>query len=75
MNVTKLLTIPEFARATGLNYWLAWQLVRRGNIPSVAVGTRRRIDVRWIEQWLATGGYHAQLTDGPQRHGKPTQAV
>jgi predicted DNA-binding transcriptional regulator AlpA len=54
---TELLTIPQFARATGLKYWLAWQLVRRGSIPSVLVGNRRRIDVRWVEQWLATGGY------------------
>jgi excisionase family DNA binding protein len=57
MDVTHLLTIAQFARATGLKYWLAWQLVKRRAIPSVIVGTRRRIDARWIQQWLETGGY------------------
>ena len=47
--MTKLITIPKFAAATGC---------RTGSvIPSVAVGRRRRIDVRWVEQWLASGGY------------------
>lgn len=59
---TKLLTIPQFARATGLTYSLSWQLVRQGRIPSVMVGTRRRIDARWIDQWLATGGYKPRET-------------
>ena len=57
MEVTMLITIPAFARATGLNYWLAWRLVQRGAIPSVMVGSRRRIDVRWVEQWLSAGGF------------------
>jgi len=59
MNVTtKLLTIPRSARAMGLNHWLAWHLVNWCSIPSVVVGTRRRIDAGWIEQWLAAGGYY-----------------
>jgi excisionase family DNA binding protein len=57
MEVTQLLTISQFARVTGLNYWLARQLVKRGKIPSVLVGNRRRIDARWMHQWLASGGY------------------
>ena len=55
--MTKLITIPKFAQATGLPYRLCLHLVGTGQIPSVAVGRRRRIDVRWVEQWLASGGY------------------
>jgi excisionase family DNA binding protein len=55
--MTKLITIPKFAQATGLPYRLCLQLVGTGRIPSVPVGSRRRIDVRWVEQWLAAGGY------------------
>ena len=55
--MTKLITIPKFAKATGLPYRLCLQLVGVGDIPSVPVGRRRRIDTRWIEQWLAVGGY------------------
>jgi hypothetical protein len=58
--MTKLITIPKFAEATGLPYRLCLHLVATSQIPSVAVGRcRRRIDVRWVEQWLATGGYRA----------------
>lgn len=61
--MTKLLTIPKFAEATGLSYRLCLQLVDAGDVPSVRVGRRRRIDVRWIEQWLAAGGYRP-LSEG-----------
>jgi excisionase family DNA binding protein len=61
--MTKLLTIPKFAEATGLSYRLCLQLVQTGEIPSVPVGSRRRIDVRWVEQWLATGGYSPLPTE------------
>ena len=56
--MTKLITIPKFARATGLPYRLCLQLVGTRQIPSVPVGSRRRINVRWVEQWLSAGGYH-----------------
>ena len=56
-NTTKLITIPKFAKATGLKYRLCLQLVESGRIPSIPVGGRRRIDTRWVEQWLAVGGY------------------
>ena len=55
--MTKLLTIPKFAQATGLTYRLCLHLVQTGKIPSVLVGSRRVIDLRWVEQWLAVGGY------------------
>lgn len=69
--MTKLITIPKFAEATGLPYRLCLHLVGAGQIPSVAVGRRRRIDVRWVEQWLATGGYRPFVStpniDEPRR--------
>ena len=43
--------------ATPDRYRLCLHLVGTGQIPSVAVGRRHRIDVRWVEQWLASGGY------------------
>ena len=55
--MTKLITIPKFAATTGLPYRLCLHLIGTGQIPSVAVGRRHRIDVRCVEQWLATGGY------------------
>jgi excisionase family DNA binding protein len=62
--MTKLLTIPKFARETGLPYRLCLQLVQSGDIPSVPVGSRRRIDVRWVEQWLSAGGYRPEVAVG-----------
>ena len=41
--MTKLITIPKFAQATGLPYRLCLHLVGTGQIPSVPVGRRRRI--------------------------------
>ena len=66
--MTKLITIPKFAEATGLPYRLCLHLVGTGQIPSVAVGRRRRIDVRWVEQWLATGGYRSPGQASPTQH-------
>ncbi len=61
--MTKLITIPRFAEATGLSYRLCLRLVDTGQIPSVTVGPRRRIDTRWIYQWLGSGGYRPDGTD------------
>ena len=55
--MTKLITIPKFAGLTGLSYRLCLHLVETGQIPSLPVGRRRRIDIRWVDQWLAGGGY------------------
>jgi excisionase family DNA binding protein len=70
--MTKLITIPKFAEETGLPYRLCLHLVGTGQIPSVAVGRRRRIDVRWVEQWLATGGYRSSEPDSPTQHREVT---
>lgn len=58
--MTKLITIPKFAETTGLSYRLCLQLIGTGQIPSILVGRRRRIDLRWVEQWLTEGGYRSQ---------------
>jgi excisionase family DNA binding protein len=55
--MTKLITISKFAKVTGLSYRLCLHLISTGQIPSILVGRRRRIDVRWVDQWLASGGY------------------
>jgi hypothetical protein len=55
--MTQLITIPKFAETPGLPYRLCLHLVGAHQIPSVPVGRRRRIDVRWVDQWLAAGGY------------------
>jgi hypothetical protein len=68
--MTKLITIPKFAHATGLPYRLCLQLVGTGQIPSVPVGHRRRIDVRWVEQWLTSGGYRSPGQDALRQHGE-----
>jgi len=65
--MTKLITIPESAEATGLPYRLCLHLVGTAQIPSVAVGRRRRIDVRWVDQWLAGGGYRPSLVNDESR--------
>jgi excisionase family DNA binding protein len=73
MTVTKLLSVPEFARATGLGYQLARKLVLSGEIPSIKVGARRRVDIRWVHHWLsqATPGVPV---DGAQRVERGTNA-
>jgi hypothetical protein len=58
--MTKLITIPRFAKLTGLPYRLCLHLVDTAQIPSVPVGPRRRLDMRWVDQWLAGGGYRPE---------------
>jgi excisionase family DNA binding protein len=53
MTTTKLLTIPGFANAIGVSENLARAIVKRGEVPSIQVGRRRRVDSRWVEKWTA----------------------
>jgi excisionase family DNA binding protein len=74
--MTKLITIPRFAKLTGLPYRLCLQMVEERQIPSIPVGRRRRIDVRWLVQWLAGGGYrpHGDESSGdPRAHRAATR--
>jgi excisionase family DNA binding protein len=52
MGLTKLLSIAQFAKATGLGYRMARKLVLSGEVNSVKVGRRRRVDSRQIDRWL-----------------------
>jgi excisionase family DNA binding protein len=47
-----LISIRQFAKATGLDYKLARRLVLSGAIPSKQIGRRRRVSARWLERWL-----------------------
>ena len=47
------ITVAAFARATGVSYWIASQMVSSGEIPSIAVGKCRRVHSGWIKKWLA----------------------
>jgi hypothetical protein len=55
MTETKLITIPKFAKMCGISTYLARELVRRRDIPSVQVGPRRRINIQFVERWTAGG--------------------
>jgi hypothetical protein len=55
MTTCNLMSIPKFAKFTGLNYSLARVLVIRGDVPSVNVGRRRMINEAWARKWVATG--------------------
>lgn len=73
--MTRLITIPRFAESTGLPYRLCLHLVGTGQIPSVPVGGRRRIDVRWVDQWLASGGYRPYGDESPKYAPLPSSTA
>ena len=58
----------------GLLYRLCLHLAGTGQIPSIPVGRRCRIDVRWVDQWLAGGGYRAPGDESPGRCSRGTLA-
>ena len=47
-----LISIRQFAKATGLSYKLARRLVLSGAVPSKQIGCRRRISAPWLQRWL-----------------------
>ena len=52
MENDRLLTLPQFARAYGLSPWLAREMARRGDIPTVQCGRRRRVSIRMVQGWV-----------------------
>jgi excisionase family DNA binding protein len=36
----------------GVSRWMAWQLVRTGEIPSLTIGDRRLVPSSWIDAYL-----------------------
>jgi len=47
-NSAELLTIPRYSGITGICPKKVRDLVKKGEIPSVLVGTRRRIPASWL---------------------------
>jgi len=60
------LSVEEAAESVSIGRTIAWQLVRRGEWPTVRVGRRIIISVHDLERWLAT-----QKEEGTE-HGKST---
>ena len=46
-------SVPEAARVLGVGTALLWRLVKRGEIPSVKLGSRRIIPVDQLRTWLS----------------------
>ena len=53
MPTAELLTVPEAARRLSLGRATTYQLVRRGELPSVRVGRAVRVPARALEAWIA----------------------
>lgn len=50
---TKLLLTPqEAADALSINRSTLYQLLMRGEIPSITIGRARRIPLKWLEAWI-----------------------
>ncbi len=49
----RLISIPEFARIVGISGPTARAMVRNGDVPTVRIRTRHRIDSEWLKTWLA----------------------
>jgi excisionase family DNA binding protein len=54
-NQNELLTVPEAAKLLRIGRNLAYELVARGEIPSVRLGRVIRIPRTALEQWLEAG--------------------
>ena len=71
--MTKLITIPKFAEATGLPYRLCLHLVETGQIPSVRCWTplpyRRTLGGAMVGRWRLSPGWGTL----PRRRGRRGQ--
>lgn len=54
--MAKLLRIGEVADRLSISLPRAYELVRRGMIPSVALGRQKRVDSMSLEEFIARGG-------------------
>lgn len=52
MDTRKLLTVGEAAQAMGIGRSMLYQLVMRGDIPSIKIGRARRIPVTALDEWI-----------------------
>ena len=53
----KLLRVSEVAERLSVSLPRAYELIRRGMLPSVSLGRQRRVDPRALEAFLAKGGH------------------
>lgn len=51
-NNSKLITVREFARRTGISYNLARTAVANGQVPSVEIGRMRRLHEGAVEEFF-----------------------
>ena len=47
-----LLSMREAAQAMGISYWQVDAMTLSGQIPSIRVGKRVLIPVKWLEDWI-----------------------
>ncbi len=52
VNERLLLTVEEAARRLGIGRSFAWELVRKGELPSIRLGRLVRIPVRTLDEWV-----------------------
>ena len=55
----KLLRVGEVAKRLDVTVARAYELIRRGVIPSVALVRQRRVDARALEEFISHGGLEA----------------
>jgi len=53
MKAENWISVLDFARRTGLTPYLVRMLVGRGEIPTIVIGTKKRIHVQWVTIWRA----------------------
>lgn len=71
MNTEKvLLTVPEAARRLSLGRTTAYQLVRRGELPSVRLGRAVRVPVHALDEWITAHTEAAEI-DTPYNGHRP----
>ena len=57
------ISVREAARRLGIGKSLAYDSVKRGEIPAIRMGSRFRVPVRALERLLAEGGAIGQPQD------------
>lgn len=52
----QLVDAPWVAQRLGVSLWTVHSLARRGHLPAIRVGHRRKFDPATIEGWIRKGG-------------------
>jgi excisionase family DNA binding protein len=51
-----LISVRQFSQRSGLSYRVARRLVLAGEVPSIKVGSRRRVSAEFIQDWKRQAG-------------------